>query len=197
MPIPQGSRTYVELQSRPVCDVNNGVNRACDDWPLNQSDFLSANGGSPLVDNFYKASNPPQQVSVGCPKNGFKNVYAIKAWHGAWGPQASIWVPLSEMGGDGSCPAAAFPHNTPDGTKYLSLHAHATATDWWTNHQYGVEDFLTGAADSDCSVARLSGRLSGSAWKEGDDTDMADAAPAGCWGRPCYTTVWSFQRLPQ
>ena len=161
---------YIAPQARPVC--GGDVECACGDWPRELSTFLSGGGGSGIVDNFYKASEPPQYVSVGCPKSGFKNVYALKAWHGAWGPRASIWGPLSAADGYGDCQVPALPQNTPDTNKYLALNASAVVTNWEYSTQYNLDDPESASAESHCSVGQHTGKFSGDASRDGTRPDL-------------------------
>jgi hypothetical protein len=79
-----------------------------------------------VLDNFYKLSNPPEYVTLNSdPKRGFKNVYAVKTWHGVWGfnsPMRGDWP--ASFSGNCDCPTPQI-RNMPDTTKYLTVAAEA------------------------------------------------------------------------
>src|SRR5205085_11549087 len=74
-------------------------------WPNPLPARSSTIGALGQFDNFYKSSDsPPQYLPVGCPKKGFKNVYATKQWHGTFGPMSDVPTPgLSSMKGNCDC----------------------------------------------------------------------------------------------
>lgn len=147
--------------ARPICDAS--LNCACDGWyPILPA---IANGGSPQLDNFYRASDPPQYVNVSCPNQGFKNVYAMKQWHGTFGPRAGSWSGYQGANGDGTCSVPAT-HPTPDTTKYRTLKAHAESSGDYVYR--GVHYPGSGSVDSICTVDRDSGNMSGHAEESGE-----------------------------
>jgi len=116
-------------------------------------------GAESRVDDFYKPSDPPEYVDSACPKRGFKNVYAVKQWHGIFGPRSEAWgSPTASMcgNGDDQCQTAAGPIVNPDGTKYLRLQASGGGTG---HYIYRDLDYPTnGSIFRDCSVNQTNGR---------------------------------------
>lgn len=160
--------------ARPICDPP-ALDCACNGWfPVLPA---IANGGSPQLDNFYKPSDPPQYVDVSCPKQGFKNVYAMKQWHGIWGPRSDMpGSAHSSMSGNCICQTFNGPINTVDDTKYLQKHASAV----FTNHYiYNNGDNPSGGSVMrDCSIAPLSGKATYAATNSGDVAGVAGASKA-------------------
>jgi hypothetical protein len=168
-----GHDDWITPAFRPIC--GGGVTSGCDSWPQPLPTF--ANGGSPHVDNFYKPTDPPQYVNVWCPKQGFKNVYAMKQWHGIWGPRSDMLGPTySSMNGNCVCQTVNGPVNTVDDTKYLQMHASGVST----NHYiYNNGDNPSGGSvERDCSIAPLSGKATYAASNLGDVDGVAGASKA-------------------
>jgi hypothetical protein len=210
---PQGSRTYVSPSSRSECTpgsysfppVVNCQPNPCGTWP-DFSTFLSANGGSPQLDNFYEASDPLQMVPVGCPKSGFKNVYAIKAWHGAWGPMSSFWSALGQMKGDCNCQTPPSPQTSPDTTKYLHKAASASWSEVSVGHGGSPSNSWAGSESTICQVGRYSGKLTVSTNQTGDkpyetwpglpDITVSDLPNIYCAKVTEYAEMLIYQDLP-
>lgn len=166
-----GDEGFISPQPRP----DNGYGTYCGTglWPQPLSGSLNGNGGSALLDNFYKASNPPKQVDLTAPKQGFKNVYAIKQWHGAFGPKAGVHRGFQGANGNGGC-KISITKPPLDTTKYLDLQAVGNC---WSQGSYRGIPYprLEGTASSTCSVSRFSGRTTESTSETGDSGDARDA----------------------
>ncbi|HEV2208112.1 MAG TPA: hypothetical protein VG167_05015 [Verrucomicrobiae bacterium] len=157
---------------RPACWYADR-NCACDGWPTPLP--THSGGGSAVLDNFYQASSPAEHVNVGCPKKGFKNVYAMKQWHGVFGPMSDmLGTTYSSMKGDCPCQTPSLPVNAVDDTKYLQMHAAAHFEDHYLYFGgSGVIDWPeSGQVERDCVVDRLSGKRTYAG------SDMGDSAGA-------------------
>lgn len=168
-----GLLQLVRNTTRMAADGNPPQSRPADDpWP---QPLPLAPGGADWqrLDNFYRPSDPPEYVqSSPCPKRGFKNVYAVKQWHGAWSPKSSVWGAISAMNGDGTCRTPAQPQNMPDTTKYLRKTATGIS---YGEYIYDDEQYpyTSGSVSSDCRINRHTGKATGSASESGD--------AAGAW----------------
>jgi Concanavalin A-like lectin/glucanases superfamily/Immunoglobulin domain len=177
---PQDAPSTIAPKSRPVEDQEHGVTNCvpdpCGDWPQPLPASSSVVGAAKQLDDFYKPTDPPEHVGVGCPKTGFKNVYAIKQWHGAPGPKSSMLSAVAQMNGDCSCLTRPAPQNTPDTTKYLrkiTTGSYTYSSAWYI---YGPPSSGSADVSSDCQVGRYTGRLQGSATESGDNF-----ARGGAW----------------
>jgi len=164
----------------------------CGTWPLTApmdlslpySLPISAHDGpsSQILDNYYKASSPAVNVDRTCPKHGFKNVYAIKQWHGAFGPMSDVPSPtLSSMTGDMNCETGSQPINTPDLTKYLIASSQGTYERHYVYRACEpcqVQDYPTyGSVSRFCSVDKNTGKKTYGGSNNGDYRDATDAIP--------------------
>jgi len=181
---------YIPPRLRYVCDPLLGHSSCgedcepCGPWPLPLR--TSANGGSPQLDDFYKPSDPPVYVDLACPKKGFKNVYAIKQWHGVWGFNSFMrgdWP--ASFNGNLDCQTPQF-RNTPDTIKYRTVSAVATR-DWarWTGEP--EPQHSQGTVSRSASVGRFTGKITYGGANNGDKD--AIMGPKACWEKPTMERV--------
>jgi len=161
------SPLVIPPKRRLNCDDATGVTdcnpEPCGPWPQPLPASSSVADATSQLDNFYKSSDPAQNVDLACPKTGFKNVYAIKQWHGRWGFNSLEFDPTvqffcgAEVGAP-TCEASAA-QSSPDTTKYLLIGAKAHTESVLVDPDHGINTQNSATCTRTNSVNRYSGRL--------------------------------------
>ena len=126
---------------------------------------------SPIPLNTFALKSPSETNQIdttGRSKIGFKNVIAMKAWSGIFGPKSPEWNPVTKINGDGSCEEIQGPVETPDTIKYLTVSAAA-------NYGYQSEagecsDDFSGVASASKTRSSSINRISGFNTVTGSDS---------------------------
>lgn len=166
------AQTLIPPRARTACDLANWIVPCgwdhCGTWASLLPAASSAEAAASYLDDLYKLADPPTRVELPCSTHGFKNVYAIKQWHGRWGFDSREWDSTTQFSSGGECAVSAI-QNTPDTVKYRAVSATGYAESSVYAPRKAIDYTASATCLRTCSVDRLSGKLTSSG-SAGDST---------------------------